>query len=136
MCIRDSDEIDQETAVLVSEEFGFQVNYQAEQSLKQEEIEYPKPNLNFSDDDKPTKRVSLRTEHAVAPEALWYSTRSGNTTERHLWRLRSSKIRCDCRNTNERRRVDKRENTNRKRTVAMNPADAMGTVRARSRVLL
>ena len=42
-----NDEIDQETAVLVSEEFGFQVNYQAEQSLKQEEIEYPKPNLNF-----------------------------------------------------------------------------------------
>ena len=38
-----NDEIDQETAVLVSEEFGFQVNYQAEQSLKQEEIEYPKP---------------------------------------------------------------------------------------------
>ena len=42
-----NDEIDQETAVLVSEEFGFQVNYKAEQSLKQEEIEYPKPNLNF-----------------------------------------------------------------------------------------
>jgi len=56
-----NDEIDQETAVLVSEEFGFQVNYQAEQSLKQEEIEYPKPNLNFSDDDKPTKRHPVVT---------------------------------------------------------------------------
>ncbi|MEC7808928.1 MAG: translation initiation factor IF-2 N-terminal domain-containing protein, partial [Pseudomonadota bacterium] len=56
-----NDEIDQETAVLVSEEFGFQVNYQAEQSLKQEEIEYPKPNLNYSDNDKPTKRHPVVT---------------------------------------------------------------------------
>ncbi len=56
-----NDEIDQETAVLVSEEFGFQVNYKAEQSLKQEEIEYPKPNLNFLDGDKPTKRHPVVT---------------------------------------------------------------------------
>ena len=56
-----NDEIDQETAVLVSEEFGFQVNYEAEQSLKQEQIEYPKPNLNFLDDDKPTKRHPVVT---------------------------------------------------------------------------
>ena len=56
-----NDEIDQETAVLVSEEFGFHVNYKAEQSLKQEEIEYPKPNLNFLDGDKQTKRHPVVT---------------------------------------------------------------------------
>ena len=36
-----NDEIDQETAVLVAEEFGFLVKYEAEQELEETTKDYP-----------------------------------------------------------------------------------------------
>ena len=56
-----NDEIDQETAVLVAEEFGFEVKFEEEQQLKEEENNYPQVNSNFSDEKSPLKRHPVVT---------------------------------------------------------------------------
>jgi len=56
-----NDEIDQETAVLVSEEFGFEVKFEEEQELKEEETNYPQVISNFSDEKAPSKRHPVVT---------------------------------------------------------------------------
>ena len=56
-----NDEIDQETAVLVSEEFGFEVKFEEEQELKEEETNYPQVISNFSDEKTPSKRHPVVT---------------------------------------------------------------------------
>ena len=56
-----NDEIDQETAVLVAEEFGFQVKFEEEQKLSEEQLSYPQVELSFSDQESQTKRHPVVT---------------------------------------------------------------------------
>ena len=56
-----NDEIDQETAVLVAEEFGFEVKFEEEQQLKEEEANYPQVISNFSDEKSPSRRHPVVT---------------------------------------------------------------------------
>ena len=56
-----NDEVDQETAVLVAEEFGFQVKFQEEQKLSEEQLSYPQVELSFSDQETQTKRHPVVT---------------------------------------------------------------------------
>ena len=56
-----NDEIDQETAVLVAEEFGFEVKFEEEQQLKEEETNYPQVVSNFSDEKSPSRRHPVVT---------------------------------------------------------------------------
>ena len=56
-----NDEIDQETAVLVAEEFGFQVKFEKEQKLSEEQLSYPQVELSFSDQESQTKRHPVVT---------------------------------------------------------------------------
>ena len=56
-----NDEIDQETAVLVAEEFGFQVKFEEEQKLSEEQLSYPQVELSFSDQETQTKRHPVVT---------------------------------------------------------------------------
>ncbi len=56
-----NDEIDQETAVLVAEEFGFEVKFEEEQELKEDQTNYPQVTSSFSDAEAPPKRHSVVT---------------------------------------------------------------------------
>ena len=56
-----NDEVDQETAVLVSEEFGFEVKFEQEQKLTEEVTDYPKIESNYVDDKSPQSRHSVVT---------------------------------------------------------------------------
>ena len=56
-----NDEIDQETAVLVSEEFGFEVKFEEEQQLTEEVADYPKIESNYIDVKSPQNRHSVVT---------------------------------------------------------------------------
>jgi len=56
-----NDEVDQETAVLVAEEFGFEVRFEEEQQLIEEEVNYPQIATNFSDEKSPSKRHPVVT---------------------------------------------------------------------------
>ena len=56
-----NDEIDQETAVLVAEEFGFNVSFEEEQSTVEEVKEYPNIELTYLDQSKPKKRHAVVT---------------------------------------------------------------------------
>ena len=56
-----NDEIDQETAVLVAEEFGFLVKYEAEQELEETTKDYPQPTIAYKDESSPTKRHPVVT---------------------------------------------------------------------------
>ena len=56
-----NDEVDQETAVLVSEEFGFAVKFEEEQKLTEEVTDYPKIESNYVDDESPQSRHSVVT---------------------------------------------------------------------------
>ena len=56
-----NDEIDQETAVLVAEEFGFDVSFEEEQSTVEEVKEYPNIELTYLDQTKPKKRHAVVT---------------------------------------------------------------------------
>lgn len=56
-----NDEIDQETAVLVAEEFGFLVKYEAEQELEETTKDYPQPIMDYKDESSPIKRHPVVT---------------------------------------------------------------------------
>ena len=56
-----NDEVDQETAVLVSEEFGFIVKFEEEQKLTEEVTDYPKIESNYIDVKNPQNRHSVVT---------------------------------------------------------------------------
>ena len=56
-----NDEVDQETAVLVSEEFGFVVKFEEEQKLTEEVTDYPKIESNYVDAESPQSRHSVVT---------------------------------------------------------------------------
>ena len=56
-----SDEVDQETAVLVAEEFGFKVKFEEEQSISEEETNYPTYEVVYKDIDEPKNRHSVVT---------------------------------------------------------------------------
>ena len=56
-----NDEIDQETAVLVAEEFGFLVKYEAEQELEETTKDYPQPTIAYKDESSPIKRHPVVT---------------------------------------------------------------------------
>lgn len=56
-----NDEIDQETAVLVAEEFGFLVKYEAEQELEETTKDYPQPKIAYKDESSPIKRHPVVT---------------------------------------------------------------------------
>ncbi len=56
-----NDEVDQETAVLVSEEFGFEVKFEEEQLLTEEVADYPKIESNYIDVKSPQNRHSVVT---------------------------------------------------------------------------
>ena len=56
-----SDEVDQETAVLVAEEFGFKVKFEEEQSTSEEETNYPTYEVVYKDIDDPKNRHSVVT---------------------------------------------------------------------------
>ena len=56
-----SDEVDQETAVLVAEEFGFKVKFKEEQSTFEEETNYPTYEVVYKDIDEPKNRHSVVT---------------------------------------------------------------------------
>ena len=56
-----NDEVDQETAVLVSEEFGFEVKFAEEQKLTEEVTDYPKIENHYVDEKKPQNRHSVVT---------------------------------------------------------------------------
>jgi translation initiation factor IF-2 len=56
-----NDEVDQETAVLVSEEFGFVVKFEEEQKLTEEVTDYPKIESNYVDAESPQNRHSVVT---------------------------------------------------------------------------
>ena len=56
-----NDEVDQETAVLVSEEFGFEVKFEEEQQLTEEVADYPKIESNYTDVKSPQNRHSVVT---------------------------------------------------------------------------
>ena len=56
-----NDEVDQETAVLVSEEFGFEVKFAEEQKLTEEVTDYPKIENHYVDEKNPQNRHSVVT---------------------------------------------------------------------------
>ena len=56
-----NDDIDQETAVLLSEEFGFEVKFAEEQKLTEEVNDYPKIDNDYADDKNPQNRHSVVT---------------------------------------------------------------------------
>ena len=56
-----NDEVDQETAVLVSEEFGFEVKFAEEQKLTEEVTDYPKIESDYADEKNPQNRHSVVT---------------------------------------------------------------------------
>ena len=56
-----NDEVDQETAVLVSEEFGFEVKFEEEQKLTEEVADYPKIESEYIDVKNPKNRHSVVT---------------------------------------------------------------------------
>ena len=56
-----NDEIDQETAVLVAEEFNFLVKYEAEQEIEESVNKYPEPTLSYRDESAPQKRHPVVT---------------------------------------------------------------------------
>ena len=56
-----NDEVDQETAVLVSEEFGFEVKFEEEQKLTEEVADYPKIESDYIDVKNPQNRHSVVT---------------------------------------------------------------------------
>ena len=56
-----NDEVDQETAVLVSEEFGFEVKFAEEQKLSEEVTDYPKIENHYADQKNPQNRHSVVT---------------------------------------------------------------------------
>jgi len=56
-----NDEIDQETAVLVAEEFGFLVKFEAEQELEEATKDYPQPIIAYKDESSPIKRHPVVT---------------------------------------------------------------------------
>ena len=56
-----NDDVDQETAVLVSEEFGFEVKFAEEQKLTEEVSDYPKIENDYADEKNPQNRHSVVT---------------------------------------------------------------------------
>ena len=56
-----NEEIDQETAVLVAEEFGFTVKYEEEQNVVEEQLDYPIPEIFYQDEAKAPKRHPVVT---------------------------------------------------------------------------
>ena len=56
-----NDQIDQETAVLVAEEFSFEVKFEEEQVITEEEVGYPQVVSSFSDEKSPAKRHPVVT---------------------------------------------------------------------------
>ncbi len=56
-----NDEVDQETAVLVAEEFGFAVKFEEEQQLSEETTDYPQIENNYSDEGSQKARHSVVT---------------------------------------------------------------------------
>ena len=56
-----NDDVDQETAVLVSEEFGFEVKFEEEQQLTEEVADYPKIESDYIDVKNPQNRHSVVT---------------------------------------------------------------------------
>ena len=56
-----NDEVDQETAVVVSEEFGFEVKFAEEQKLIEEVTDYPKIENHYVDEKNPQNRHSVVT---------------------------------------------------------------------------
>ena len=56
-----NDEVDQETAVLVAEEFGFAVKFEEEQQLSEETTDYPQIENSYSDEGSQKARHSVVT---------------------------------------------------------------------------
>ena len=56
-----NDDVDQETAVLLSEEFGFEVKFAEEQKLTKEVVDYPKIENDYVDVENPQNRHSVVT---------------------------------------------------------------------------
>ncbi len=56
-----NDEVDQETAVLVAEEFGFTVKYEEEQNVVEEQRDYPSPDISYQDEKTQDKRPPVVT---------------------------------------------------------------------------
>ncbi len=56
-----NDEVDQETAVLVAEEFGFTVKYEEEQNVVEEQQDYPSPDISYQDEKTQDKRHPVVT---------------------------------------------------------------------------
>ena len=56
-----NDDVDQETAVLLSEEFGFEVKFAEEQKLTEEVTDYPKIENDYADEKNPQNRHSVVT---------------------------------------------------------------------------
>ncbi|MEC8152749.1 MAG: translation initiation factor IF-2 [Pseudomonadota bacterium] len=56
-----NDEVDQETAVLVAEEFGFTVKYEEEQNVVEEQRDYPFPDISYQDEKTQDKRHPVVT---------------------------------------------------------------------------
>jgi translation initiation factor IF-2 len=56
-----NDEVDQETAVLVAEEFGFAVKFEEEQQLSEETTDYPQIKNNYLDEGSQKARHSVVT---------------------------------------------------------------------------
>ena len=56
-----NDEVDQETAVLVAEEFGFTVKYEEEQNVVEEQRDYPSPDISYQDEKTQGKRHPVVT---------------------------------------------------------------------------
>lgn len=56
-----NDEVDQETAVLVAEEFGFAVKYEEEQNVVEEQRDYPSPDISYQDEKTQDKRHPVVT---------------------------------------------------------------------------
>ena len=56
-----NDEVDQETAVLVAEEFGFTVKYEEEQNVVEEQRDYPSPDIRYQDEKTQDKRHPVVT---------------------------------------------------------------------------
>ena len=56
-----NDEVDQETAVLVAEEFGFTVKYEEEQNVVEEQRDYPSPDVSYQDEKTQDKRHPVVT---------------------------------------------------------------------------
>jgi|TARA_B100001093_G_C26850563_1_gene1024906 translation initiation factor IF-2 len=56
-----NDEVDQETAVLVAEEFGFAVKFEEEQKLSEEATDYPQIENKYTDESAAKERHSVVT---------------------------------------------------------------------------